>query len=323
MSYLACKTCQQARAEGRFAEAVDCRSCKGKGFYRDPKSYYCNKCAGPLCPNVDSPNAEYPHGLVEAQVVGGYDSPHLTDCVGYRFSLCEECLRGLFATFKVHPDTRHYSVGVIGDEGDESPYAQDLDWYNFVQWRDSGGQKAKLATGLCNYREACQAPAEWREIQSGYLTHEAYCSEHKRGAGNSLLVSVQDVAGIAVDPEDRTREQKLQLANVWLKAKSRGDKVVTHHRYLPDCLQDVTDTDQDKAGGLWYPHSFFDFLETGGAEFDTWARTQLQSLSMLPLADGVLVYGDVERIRQFAHRGLNRGVVGARILDNIPDEEGE
>jgi hypothetical protein len=55
----------------------------------------CNKC-GESCGEAD-----YPHGLIEAEVHGGYSSPVLCDGHGYKFSLCESCLAQLFKGFKI------------------------------------------------------------------------------------------------------------------------------------------------------------------------------------------------------------------------------
>jgi hypothetical protein len=55
----------------------------------------CNKC-GESCGEGD-----YPHGLIEAEVHGGYDSPVLEDQHAYKFSLCEKCLATLFREFKI------------------------------------------------------------------------------------------------------------------------------------------------------------------------------------------------------------------------------
>ncbi len=55
----------------------------------------CNKC-GESCGKD-----EYPYGLIEAKVCGGYNSPRLSDGHAYKFSLCEDCLAGLFLEFKI------------------------------------------------------------------------------------------------------------------------------------------------------------------------------------------------------------------------------
>ena len=63
------------------------------------KDVLCNKCGETCIP--DSPQNGAPHGLVEANVTGGYHSTHIGDCESHTFSLCEKCLVELFATFKI------------------------------------------------------------------------------------------------------------------------------------------------------------------------------------------------------------------------------
>jgi hypothetical protein len=59
------------------------------------KDILCNKC-GNSCFDVDKINFE---GLIEAKVVGGYNSKYLGDMCSYTFSLCESCLWKLFKDF--------------------------------------------------------------------------------------------------------------------------------------------------------------------------------------------------------------------------------
>lgn len=73
----------------------------------DSEDKLCNLC-GLTC-NIgpkDSP-ASGPHGLIDAAVIGGYESTPgnghgaLDDMDRYRFSLCEFCLDWLFSQFKI------------------------------------------------------------------------------------------------------------------------------------------------------------------------------------------------------------------------------
>lgn len=72
----------------------------------------CNKC-GDDCQKLDSDmdgnefSVGY-YGLIDAEVSGGYYSDHLSDCVNYKFSLCEKCVKEMFDTFKVKPDVYVY-----------------------------------------------------------------------------------------------------------------------------------------------------------------------------------------------------------------------
>lgn len=43
------------------------------------------------------------YGLIEAEVSGAYDSPHLFDLCRYMFSICEKCLCEFFETCKIKP----------------------------------------------------------------------------------------------------------------------------------------------------------------------------------------------------------------------------
>lgn len=55
---------------------------------------FCNKC-GMSC---KSPQG-YNHGLIEAEVIGGYESTHIGDGDVHKFSLCERCLSKLIKKF--------------------------------------------------------------------------------------------------------------------------------------------------------------------------------------------------------------------------------
>lgn len=58
----------------------------------------CNECGNSLRGRADNF-----HGLIEAEVLGGYGSD-LGDQESYKFSICEECLRKMFARF-ITPST--------------------------------------------------------------------------------------------------------------------------------------------------------------------------------------------------------------------------
>jgi hypothetical protein len=57
---------------------------------------FCNKC-GQSCRGANP--FENFNGLIEAEILGGYDSTHIGDGDVYQFSLCEACLKILFGTF--------------------------------------------------------------------------------------------------------------------------------------------------------------------------------------------------------------------------------
>lgn len=55
---------------------------------------FCNKC-GMSC---KSPQG-YNYGLIEAEVIGGYESTHIGDGDVHKFSLCERCLQKMISKF--------------------------------------------------------------------------------------------------------------------------------------------------------------------------------------------------------------------------------
>lgn len=57
----------------------------------------CNKCEKSL----KVKQSEDYYGLREVTVHSGFFSAEFPDCTRYTFSLCEECLAELFATFKL------------------------------------------------------------------------------------------------------------------------------------------------------------------------------------------------------------------------------
>lgn len=180
-AYVVCLECQPARRINDFERAEGCKGCGGRGFL--PRSAVnCNMCGGSLCPDTTTPNQYYPNGLINAEVMGCYDSEHLTDCTTYRFSLCEWCLRQMFGQFKVPPE-----VDGIYDIYRAPSYAADLEIYNHNQWVKTGKQRAKLLTGICNYDEACTSPATWRKFLSGSLTDQAWCDGHHDHEGGGIL----------------------------------------------------------------------------------------------------------------------------------------
>lgn len=59
----------------------------------------CNGCGGSC--KVDQHGSPGFYGLIKGEVIGGYYSPVLRDCMRYRFALCEKCVRKLFDGFVV------------------------------------------------------------------------------------------------------------------------------------------------------------------------------------------------------------------------------
>jgi hypothetical protein len=176
--YKPCDRCAEERASGDVDEALKCFRCKGTGYVRTPESYQCNKCGGPLCP-AGTMNAEHPHGLVEAVVDGGYDSPALTDCTLYMFSICEKCLREFFDSCKVPPRMGEYSLG--GDRlqtWDDDTYEQEAARYKKydAESADSKKQQEQLrAENRCH----CGEPGKLNVVFDENW-HMKFCDAHWR-----------------------------------------------------------------------------------------------------------------------------------------------
>ena len=70
------------------------------------KDILCNKCGNSCRPsNVHCRNF---YGLIEARVTGGYFSEDLEDLTAYTFSICESCLKELFASFALPVEVSDY-----------------------------------------------------------------------------------------------------------------------------------------------------------------------------------------------------------------------
>lgn len=249
--YEACPGCKKARAAGNFDSALKCHWCNEKGFRRAPASYVCNNCAGPLCPKVDSPNSEVPHGLVETSVSGGYDSPHLTDCTNYKFSLCEACLRSIFSKFKVPPEISGYMGASL------ETYGEDERWYQTRLWRASGGMERNLAEGLCNFSEDCKNPAAFRSFVSGQMSNEVFCKTHgKGGAINQDWIPIGKLKGLPEDQSTWREGFNEQAAVAWLQSREvKG--MMTHHVYVTSHIQKTLELNkEDEVGCFWAPQGY-------------------------------------------------------------------
>jgi hypothetical protein len=74
----------------------------------------CNQCGGSCHVEEAGRNKHGQHyffGLINAKVVGGYHSPVLGDLDQYEFSLCEACLKKMFAGFKLPVDVIELNFG--------------------------------------------------------------------------------------------------------------------------------------------------------------------------------------------------------------------
>lgn len=300
-----CESCKQARADGNLDEARNCRPCKGTGMVRNPASFTCNQCGEPLCPK---PN-DGPHGMVEASVSGGYDSPHLLDLTGYTFSLCEKCLRQLFDGFKVPPKVVNY-------HDDLANYAEEQERYRRWQWRKARGNVSKVKTGLCNATIECHKTAVWRVFISGGMTDDACCDEHKSyfGWANSLYVPAQAVAGLLRD-DMPTDEQARQIASAFLSVAARPGASATFFKFVPQCIADLAGIDWrsdphacDETSAMWIP-------APGSMQLGDFVMVQ-----QLWLSDGQLLVGPSGEMERFASLP---GVSAAAVLPHLEAELAE
>lgn len=248
-----CPKCLDERTAGDPV-ALNCSACKGTGFRRKSNTYVCNRCAGSLMPLVykeNRPSGEHfgdnsgPHGLVDAEVSGGYHSHFLNDMSNYRFSLCEKCLRELFTSFKVPPKVWLYPPS------DTDTYADDLEAFNRRLWRQSDAFEARFAEGRCNANEACNNKATVVKFCSESMTSELSCDEHKGRslASNNREVPIgllQGLPYISAYKGTYTVEQCRQMTSAWLN--TMGQKSVWF-RYLPGEIDLILGFDQHTAEG--------------------------------------------------------------------------
>jgi hypothetical protein len=143
-------------------------------------------CGGSMCP-IGTHNEQYPHGLHEAKVIGGYDSYHLFDCTSYVFSFCEKCLRQLFNQCKIKP--KLIDSGIDGEGSQEESWERDQEAYEYRLWKDEGGHHQSYVNRKCNFVKDCANEAKYTQLISGDFTENCSCEEHKElwGYGNSQL----------------------------------------------------------------------------------------------------------------------------------------
>jgi hypoxanthine phosphoribosyltransferase len=83
-------------------------------FNDEPQEeYFCNRC-GKLCisdkeiENGIEKRSYY--GLLNAVAKGHYFSPVLSDCIAYKFDICEICLREIFNSFIIPVEKKEYDI---------------------------------------------------------------------------------------------------------------------------------------------------------------------------------------------------------------------
>ncbi len=153
------------------------------------KEYLCNLCGESMCPNEKKLSGTWssdsPHGLVEAKVVGGYESYHLFDMSQYCFNLCEPCLRKLFVQCKIKPRINHMNFPMILDDNAKFEEAEEIAWqtdqshYEYRVWKDDGKYHQAYVNKKCNMVKDCPNRAKYTELVSDEFTEGAACEEHK------------------------------------------------------------------------------------------------------------------------------------------------
>jgi hypothetical protein len=137
-----------------------------------------------MCP-IGTMNEQVPHGLHDAQVIGGYDSYHLFDMSKYTFSFCEGCLRKLFVQCKIKPRINDMLFPQVLDgntpleEGEEESWERDQTSYEYRVWYDNGGHHQAYLDKKCNRVKDCPNQAIYTRLYRGEFTEESSCEEHK------------------------------------------------------------------------------------------------------------------------------------------------
>lgn len=157
----------------------------------DPKDILCNMCGGSMCP-IETMNEQYPHGLFEAKVTGGYNSYHLLDMSCYTFSFCEGCLRKMFNQCKIKPNVNDvkFNSSLELVDGEQTSWEEDVASYEYRVWKDDGGHHQAYLNRRCNAIKDCPNQAVFTLLHDHTeFTEEALCEHHKdRKYLNSTLV---------------------------------------------------------------------------------------------------------------------------------------
>lgn len=183
-NYVNCPWCAQE------SPRKQCSLCKGTGKVRDPAEQLCNLCGGRLCHKIKTESGlwdtDAPSGLIDAKVVGGYESYHLFDMSQYTFSFCEECLRKLFIQCKIKPQINNLQFPQIIDENSSYEEGEDISWkddqtsYEYRVWRDYGGHHQAYLDRKCNAKKDCPNQAIYTRLRDQEeFTEDCYCEEHK------------------------------------------------------------------------------------------------------------------------------------------------
>lgn len=154
-----------------------CPRCGGTKQVINPKTVLCNLCGETSRP-LGTHNEQYPQGLEDVSVVGGYDSSHLSDMIRYRFTFCEKCLRALFNQCKIPPAVFEVS---FSDVQKDVPYdyAKDRESYEYNSWYHNGGWHDAYMNKRCNFVKDCQNKAVYSIFEHDKFTESCCCEEHK------------------------------------------------------------------------------------------------------------------------------------------------
>jgi hypothetical protein len=177
-NYVKCQACafQVENAPTRDWKKAPCDVCHNTRQVIDPREILCNMCGGCMCP-LGTHNEQYPHGLHEAVVVGGYDSYHLFDMNRYTFSFCEKCLRELFNQCKIKPMV--HEMNSYGSDRIDIAWDHDQKEYEYRLWVDGGGYHQAYLDRKCNFVKDCPNTAVYTQLLSDEFTEGCCCEEHK------------------------------------------------------------------------------------------------------------------------------------------------
>jgi hypothetical protein len=172
-NYVDCSHCGHWDNGSRHKQI--CQYCNNTRQVIDPKEILCNRCAGPQRP-LGTHNEQYPHGLEEAEITGGYESYHLFDMTTYKFSICEKCLREMFNQFAIKPTV----INRLAYEAKETDsWTEDQNSYEYRVWKDSGAHHQAYLNRKCNFIKDCPNRAEYTQLISNDFTEDCCCEEHK------------------------------------------------------------------------------------------------------------------------------------------------
>lgn len=187
-TYVKCQGCawQLENFPDRDWKANPCSRCQNTRQVINPAEILCNLCGECMCP-LGTMNEQYPHGLHEAKVTGGYDSYHLFDLTTYKFSFCERCLRRLFNDCKIKPEL--FDTNIDGDLTNEESWERDQEAYEYRVWKDQGGHHQAYLNKKCNFVKDCPNEAAYTQLISGEFSENCSCEKHKDlwGYSNSQL----------------------------------------------------------------------------------------------------------------------------------------